>query len=81
MKDSSGLLEDMPALRARLHEDGYVYLRGVLDRRKVGTWGNTYIHAGKHARTHARTVDSTNETHVTLSARRVTGHGGAACGG
>jgi Phytanoyl-CoA dioxygenase (PhyH) len=35
MTDSSGLVGDPAALRARLQRDGYLLLRGVLDREKV----------------------------------------------
>lgn len=35
MRDSTALLADPPALRARFAEDGYVLLRGVLDRDEV----------------------------------------------
>ncbi len=34
-RDSSGLLSDPAALQARYREDGYLYLRGVLDRPTV----------------------------------------------
>lgn len=35
MRDSSGLLGDPQALRGRFKQDGYVYLRGILDPQKV----------------------------------------------
>ena len=35
MRDSSALLGDPGKLRARFEQDGYVYLRGILDREKV----------------------------------------------
>ncbi|HCT75593.1 MAG TPA: phytanoyl-CoA dioxygenase [Micromonosporaceae bacterium] len=35
MRDSSALLGDPEKLRAQFQQDGYVYLRGVLDREKV----------------------------------------------
>ncbi len=35
MQDSTALLNDPAALRDRFQQDGYVYLRGVLDREKV----------------------------------------------
>lgn len=35
MRDSTNLLDDPVALRSRFAEDGYVYLRGVLDRAEV----------------------------------------------
>ncbi len=35
MKDSGGLLGDVPALRRRLEEDGYLYLRGFHPREEV----------------------------------------------
>ena len=35
MRDSTALLDDPEKLRAQFHEDGYVYLRGVLDRDRV----------------------------------------------
>jgi len=35
LKDSGGLLGDVPALRRRLEEDGYLYLRGFHPREEV----------------------------------------------
>jgi len=35
MRDSSGLIDDPKALREQFQQDGYVYLRGVLDRDEV----------------------------------------------
>src|SRR4029450_13853736 len=35
MRDSTALLGDPDKLRAQFEQDGYVYLRGVLDRQKV----------------------------------------------
>ena len=35
LKDSSALLRDPPALRARFKDDGYLFLKGVLPRDKV----------------------------------------------
>jgi ectoine hydroxylase-related dioxygenase (phytanoyl-CoA dioxygenase family) len=35
LRDSSGLLGDVAALRARMEEDGYLLLRGLLDRQAV----------------------------------------------
>lgn len=35
LRDSTGLADDPDALRSRLRIDGYVYLRGVLDREDV----------------------------------------------
>lgn len=35
MRDSSGLLDEPSALRARMEEDGFLYLRGVLDPQAV----------------------------------------------
>lgn len=35
MRDSTALLDDADKLRSQFQEDGYVYLRGVLDRRRV----------------------------------------------
>lgn len=35
LADSAGLMGDPPALRARLQEDGYLFLKGVLSRAAV----------------------------------------------
>jgi ectoine hydroxylase-related dioxygenase (phytanoyl-CoA dioxygenase family) len=35
LRDSSGLLADVPALQARMAEDGYLLLRGLIDRDTV----------------------------------------------
>ena len=35
LRDSRDLLGDVPALRARMQEDGYLLLRGLIDRDKV----------------------------------------------
>ena len=35
MRDSAALLADPEALRARFAEDGYLFLRGALDRKSV----------------------------------------------
>jgi hypothetical protein len=35
MRDSTALLGDPDKLRAQFEQDGYVYLRGVLDRQRV----------------------------------------------
>jgi hypothetical protein len=35
LRDSSALADDAPALRARIAEDGYLFLRGYLDREAV----------------------------------------------
>ncbi len=37
LRDSSDAAEDFPELRRRLEEDGYLYMRGYLDREKVLT--------------------------------------------
>ena len=35
LRDSAGLLSDVDALKARLAEDGYLYLKGLIDREAV----------------------------------------------
>jgi hypothetical protein len=35
LRDSSALLDDMPALRQRFEDDGYLFLRGLIDRDAV----------------------------------------------
>lgn len=35
LRESNALLADMPALHARMAEDGYLLLRGLIDRKKV----------------------------------------------
>ena len=35
LRDSAALLGDVAALKARMDEDGYLWLRGLLDREKV----------------------------------------------
>ena len=35
LQDSSGLLNDIPALHTRMEEEGYLLLRGLINREKV----------------------------------------------
>ena len=43
LRDSSGLLSDVAALHARMAEDGYLLLRGLIDRQKVLTARETIL--------------------------------------
>jgi hypothetical protein len=48
LRDSSDLLTDMPALHERMAQDGYLLLRGLIDRQKVLTARQTimdHLHA------------------------------------
>ncbi len=45
LRDSSGLLDDPDRLRARYLEDGYLLLRGVLDRQRVIDLRSAYFSA------------------------------------
>ena len=44
LRDSQHLLPDMQALHAQFAEDGYLLLRGLIDREKVKQARSTILH-------------------------------------
>lgn len=66
LRDSSHLLGNVPALKQRMNEDGFLYMRGLIDRKKVLKARETIL---KHLESHDALVPDTPLFHGVMGGR------------